>query len=105
MHAERELRRLAEVKFALRRRIARRRGETASQVACVARPLQWADRLRLYWQQTGPLTKLASGPLGAWLLGRLFRRRKMIGSLMRWGPSIWGFARLFMHPGAGRTAT
>jgi hypothetical protein len=104
MYAERELKRLDEVKTALRRRITRRRTETIGQVARVAQPLRWIDRIRGYWQQAGPLTKLVAGPAGAWLLGKLFRRRKMAGSLMRWVPTIWGIARNFIRPGAQRSA-
>jgi hypothetical protein len=104
MYAERELKRLGEVKTGLRRRITRRRTETIGQVARVTQPLQWIDRVRGYWQQAGPLTKLASGPIGAWLLGKLFRRRKMVGSLMHWIPTLWGIVRNFGRAGAPRSA-
>ncbi len=104
MYAERELRRLDEVKAGLRRRITRRRTETIGQVARVTQPLQWVDRVRGYWRQVGPLTKIAAGPIGAWLMGKLFKRRKMVGSLMRWGPGIWGFVRNFVRPGAAQSA-
>jgi len=103
MHAERELKRLGEVKSLVRRRIARRRARTAAQLERVARPLQWIDRVRGYWQQAGPLVQLAAGPVGLWLLRSLFRRRKFAGPLIRWGPSAWTALRYaFLRPTSSR---
>ena len=95
MYAERELKRLAEVKSVVRRRIARRRNETSAQMERVTRPVQWVDRAYGYWQKAGPLARLAVAPLTAWLASKLFGRRKAAGSLLRWGPTILSLARGF----------
>jgi hypothetical protein len=95
MYAERELKRLSEVKSVVRRRIARRRIETIEQTIVVTQPLQWVDRAYSYWKKIGPLAKLALAPLSAWLAGSLFGKRKKVGSLMRWVPTIWSVVRGF----------
>ena len=93
MYAERELKRLGEVKLRVRRRIGRRRDEITAQTARVAQPLRWVDRAYVYWKKAGPIAKLAAAPIGVWLTNKLFGRRKMAGSVMRWGPMIWNVVR------------
>jgi hypothetical protein len=95
MYAERELKRLDEVKTRLRRRIVRRRLETIAQTEHVTKPLQWVDRAYGYWQKIGPLTKLIAAPAGMWLLRSVLGRRKSGGSLMRWIPTVWNFVQGF----------
>jgi hypothetical protein len=95
MYAERELKRLGEVKVLLRRRIARRRSETVVQAARATKPLQWADRAYAWWQKVGPMAKLVAAPAGMWLLRSLFGQRKKAGSLMRWVPTLWSFVQGF----------
>ena len=102
MYAERELKRLNDVKTVVRRRIKRRRIETIEQTARVAQPLEWVDRAIGYWRKIGPLAKFAIAPLGAWLAGSLFGKRKKVGSLMRWVPTIWSVVRGFQNARAGR---
>jgi len=95
MYAERELKRLGEVKARLRLRIALRRAEISVQTARVTQPLRWVDRALVYWKKAGPVARLAAGPVGVWLMNKLFARRKTAGSLMRWGPMIWNVVRGF----------
>jgi len=97
MHAERELKRLAEVKSAVRRRIARRRLEIAAQLDRAIVPVRWVDRAWSWWKKVSPMAKLAAAPIGTWLFGRLFKRRKAAGSLMRWGPTVWSAVQGFLH--------
>jgi len=104
MYAERELKRLAEVKVTVRRRIARRRIETIEQTAVVTKPLVWVDRAYGYWKKIGPVAKLAIAPIGAWLAGSLFGKRKKVGSLMRWVPTIWSVVRGFKSVRGGQEA-
>ena len=105
MYAERELKRLSEVKSVVRRRIARRRLATSDQMERVSRPIQWVDRAYGYWRKAGPIARFAAAPLTAWLAGKLFGRRKAAGSLLRWGPTIWSLVRGFAQGMASRRAT
>jgi hypothetical protein len=102
MYAGRELKRLGDVKAGLRRRIAQRRLIVFAQTERVTRPLLWIDRVRAWWHAAGPLTHLAAGPAGWWVLRALFRRRRLAGPLIRWGPAIWNVVRNFGRPRAGR---
>lgn len=104
MYAERELKRLSEVKSIVRRRITRRRIEVIEQTAVVTKPLVWVDVAYGYWKKFSPLAKMAVGPIGVWLTSKLFGRRKMAGSLMRWGPTIWNVVRGFGQGFSSRPA-
>jgi hypothetical protein len=104
MHAERELKRLSEVKAVVRRRIARRRAEITIQTEKVTRPLQWVDRAYGYWRKAGPIAKLAVAPISVWLMNKLFARRKMAGPALRWGPIIWNVVRGFSQGFSRRPA-
>jgi hypothetical protein len=97
MYAERELKRLGDVKVIVRRRIARRRSETIEQVDRVIVPVRWADRAWSWWKSVSPMAKLAAAPVGTWLIGTLFKRRKAAGSLVRWGPTIWSAVQGFLR--------
>jgi hypothetical protein len=57
MYAERELKRLGDVKVIVRRRIARRRSETIEQVDRVIVPVRWADRAWSWWKSVSPMAK------------------------------------------------
>ena len=105
MYAERELRRLADVKSVVRRRIARRRIETIEQTFVVTKPLVWVDLAYGYWKKISPMTKLIAAPVGGWLLGSLFGRHKKTGSLMRWIPTIWNVVSGFKRARADHAAT
>ena len=104
MYAERELKRLSDVKSVVRRRIARRRIEISAQSERVTRPLRWADRAYVYWKKAGPIARFAVAPIGAWLMNKLFARRKMAGPVMRWGPLIWNVVRGFTGSSSRRPA-
>ncbi len=95
MFAQRELTRLRDLKAVHRYRISLRRFVCAAQAERVMRPLRWVDRVSATWRQLGPLGRAAAGPAGLWLLGSLFRRRKLAGPLMRWGPTIWNVVQGF----------
>jgi len=95
MFAQRELTRLGDLKAVMRYRISVRRVICTVHTQRIAAPLHWIDRVHACWQQAGPLTRLAAGPAGWWLLRSLIRRRKLAGPLMRWGPTIWGILRRF----------
>ena len=103
MYPARDLKSLAELKAGLRRRIARRRLDGLRQFAQVSRPLHWADRAWAHWRRLGPLTRFAAGPLGVWLCGRLARRHRLAGRLLRWGPVLWSLARGFDRGRADRS--
>ena len=101
MYAERELKRLSEVKSVVRRRIARRRSETVGQVDRVLVPARWVDRAWIWWKSVSPMAKLAAAPVGTWLLGTLFRRRKAVRPLARWAPLLWSAVQGFRRARSG----
>lgn len=101
MYAERELKRLGAVKSVVRRRIARRRYELSGQVDRVLVPARWVDRAWIWWKSISPMAKLAAAPVGTWLLGRLFKRRKAVRPLARWGPLLWTAVQGFMRARSG----
>jgi hypothetical protein len=86
MYPNGELNELAAQKFALRRRIQVRRAECAIAAEGAARPIEWLDRAIATWRKISPLTKVAAVPLAMLLKRTLFRRAKILGSLLRWGP-------------------
>ena len=93
MYPQNELARLAAHKAALRRNIARRRVQCVEAAACVAQPLEWLDRVLVFWRQISPLALLAAIPLG-WVVKRTVSPRlKILGALVRWGPLIAGAVR------------
>ena len=101
MYAERELKRLGDVKSVVRRRIARRRYELTSQVDRVLVPARWVDRAWIWWRSVSPMAKLAAAPVGTWLLGKLFQRRKTVRPLTRWAPILWSAVQGFMRVRSG----
>lgn len=86
MYPNGELSELDAQKNALRRRIQLRRAECALAAQGAVRPLEWIDRAIAMWQKISPMAKLASVPLALLLKRTLFRRAKIFGSLLRWGP-------------------
>ena len=93
MYPQRELIRLAAHKAALRRGIAFRRAQCAEAAARLAQPLAWLDRMRAFWRRLAPLAPLAALPLGFLAARIIFPRSKILGSLVRWGPLVFGAVR------------
>lgn len=95
MYPTGELNSLAARKDLLRRHIALRRVVTILSAQRALRPVRVADRLWAEWRRLSPFLRLAAGPLAA-LFGRgLARKRRVIGSLIRWGPALAGLWRGF----------
>lgn len=92
MYPTQELNRLAIRKVALRRSITLHRLQCTKAAAEVVRPLQWLDRLMSTWRQFSPLTKLAAVPLGYLVKRTISSRLKLLGSLFRWIPIVYGAA-------------
>lgn len=92
MYPDRELTRLAAQKIALRRDIALRRLQCAGFAARIAQPVAWLDRVLAFWRRLTPLTRLAV-PLGFLATRTALRRPGILGSLVRWGPLVYGAVR------------
>jgi hypothetical protein len=93
MYPQGELTRLAAYKAALRRDVARRRAQCAGAAARVAQPLAWLDRMLAFWRRLPRLVQFAAVPLGLLFARAVFSRRKILGSLVRWGPLVFGAVR------------
>ena len=94
MYPESELTQLAWHKAALRQRISLQRDVVMSAAIDVARPLLWLDRVVLLWRQIRPFAKLAAIPMVFLAKRALFPRFKLFGSLLRWGPALFGAFRM-----------
>lgn len=96
MYPAGQLNALAARKDLLRRHIALRRVVTILSAQRVLRPVRVADRLWIEWRRLSPFLKLAAGPLAAPLgRGLVRKRRRIIGSLIRWGPALAALWRGF----------
>ena len=93
MYPQRELIRLAAHKAALRLGIALRRAQCAEAAARLAQPVAWLDRMLAFWRRLSPLAPLAALPLGFLASRIIFPRAKILGSLLRWGPLVFGAVR------------
>ena len=93
MYPQQELNRLAARKTALRRDIALRRVQCAVAAARVAQPLEWLDRMLVIWRQLSPLAQFAAVPLGLLLQHTGCPRLKIVRTLMRWSPLVFGAVR------------
>ena len=93
MYPQRELNRLAAHKAARRRGIAFRRAQCAEAAARLAQPLAWLDRMLAFWRRLSPRAPLAALPLGFLASRIIFPRSKVLGSLVRWGPLVFGAVR------------
>ncbi len=93
MYPDRELNQLAARKAALRREIALRRVQCTEAAAQVAQPLEWLDRVLAFWRRLSPLAQVAALPLGLLVQRIVFPRRKILRSLMRWGPLVFSAVR------------
>ncbi len=90
MYPSRELIQLAAYKAALRRDIAVHRNRCAQAAVRVAQPLEWLDRTLAFWRRLSPLAKFAVIPLGLLIQRIAFPRLKVLRSVLRWSPLIFG---------------
>lgn len=95
MYPRRELEQLATYKVWLRRGIARHRTDCAVAAARIARPMAWLDRMFAFWRQLSPVARVAALPLGVLATRTIFPKAKFLGSLLRWGPLVYGVVRQF----------
>lgn len=93
MYPQQQLNRLAVYKAVLRRDIAYRRAQCTEAAARVAQPVERLDRVMAFWRRLSPFAQFAAVPLGFLVQRTVFRRRKILGSLLRWGPLIFGAVR------------
>jgi hypothetical protein len=90
MYPQRELNRLAAYKVALRRDISLRRIRCAEAASRVTQPLEWLDRMLAFLRRFSQFTAV---PLGLLFTSALFPRMKVLGSLARWSPLVFGAVR------------
>jgi hypothetical protein len=93
MYPQRELNQLAVHKVALRRGIAFRRAQCTEAAGRIAQPFAYLDRMLSFWRRISPLVQFAAVPLGFLVARTIVPRRKMLGSLARWGPVVFGAVR------------
>ena len=93
MYPQRELAQLAAHKAALRRNIALHRAECVAAAARVARPLAWLDRVVALWRRLSPLAAISLVPLGLLLKRTFGPRLRILASLVKWGPLVFGAVR------------
>jgi hypothetical protein len=93
MYPQRELNRLGAHKVALRRGIALRRAECTEAATRMMRPFEWLDRMLALVRRISPLVKFAAVPLGFLAARTILPRRKILGSLARWSPLVFGAVR------------
>ena len=87
MYPDRELTRLAAHKASLRRHIARHRAGCIRAGTRLIQPLAWVDRMVSHWRRLSPLARLAIVPLGIALGKSTAPRPRLLGTLLRWGPT------------------
>ena len=93
MYPADELTRLARRKAVHRRRIAQHRGACVLAATRVVQPLAWLDRMVGHWRRLSPLARLAVVPLAGLLVRTVAPRRRLLGTLLRWGPLALNLAR------------
>ena len=90
MYPQRELTRLAAYKTALRWDIALRRTQCAVAAAQVAQPFVWLDRMLVCLRRLSTFAPVAAILLG-WIVARtVFPRLRILRSLLRWAPLVFG---------------
>lgn len=93
MYPRRELIRLGVHKAALRRRIARHRADCVASAAAVAQPLEWLDRAVAFWRRLSPFAMIAAVPLGFLIKRTRSPNLKLIGTIVKWAPIVFGAVR------------
>ena len=105
MYPTRELTRLAHLKADVQWNIARRRTQCVAAATRLAQPIAWLDRMLVLVRRLAPLTRLAAVPLGLLVTRRFFPRAKVLGSLLRWAPLVYGAVRGLSSTARGRRAS
>ena len=93
MYPQRELTRLAAHKASLRWTIALRRVRCAEAATRMVQPFAWLDQMLALVRRISPLVQFAAVPLGFLAARTVFPRRKILGSLVRWSPLVFGAMR------------
>jgi len=93
LYPHEDLTRLAAHKASLRHRIDATSVQYAHAAAGVMQPLVRLDQALAFWRRMSPIARIAAVPLGFVLKRVLFRRSKIIGSLVSWGPLVAGAIR------------
>lgn len=93
MYPDRELTRLAARKAVLQQDIALRRAQCAAAATRVVQPLEWLNRVLTFWRQLSPFAQFAAVPLGVLVKRAVFPRRRILRSLVRWGPLVFSAVR------------
>jgi hypothetical protein len=93
MYPQEELSLLAGRKAELRQRIHDRRLECAEAFIRVARPLEMLDRVLSKWRKLSPMLKLAAVPRALLMKRWIAPRTRVLGSVLRWGPLVYGAVR------------
>ncbi|HEX2855717.1 MAG TPA: hypothetical protein VHO24_20950 [Opitutaceae bacterium] len=86
MYPDGQLNELAVHKLMLRQRISLRRRLCVVAARRVSQPLIKVDHAVAQWRRISPFAKMAAVPAVLLLKRTLFRRAKIIGPLLRWGP-------------------
>jgi hypothetical protein len=71
----------------------RSRAQCTQAAAGVLRPLERVDGMLAFWRRMSPIARFAAVPLGFVLKRILFRRSKIVGSLVSWAPLVTGVIR------------
>jgi hypothetical protein len=93
MYPQSELNRLAIRKTVIRAGISLHRVECVRAIARIAQPVALLDRIMNIWRQLPPIVTVAAVPLGLFVTRKLFPRRKILGSLVRWAPLLFSAVR------------
>jgi hypothetical protein len=59
----------------------------------MVQPFEWLDRMLALVRRISPLVQFAAMPLGFLAARTVFPRRKIMGSLVRWSPLVFGAVR------------
>jgi len=98
MYPQRELKRLAVHKLAVRRGIAFHRAQCVASATRAVQPLEWLDRMLALWRALSPFMKFVAVPLGFALRRSAAPRPRFLGKLLRWAPLVFGAVRAIVRP-------
>jgi hypothetical protein len=86
MYPDGELNELAVAKLAVRQKIYLRRQLCVLAARRATQPLEKIDDLLMRWRRISPMAKLAAVPVAVLLKRTLFKKAKILGTALRWGP-------------------